>query len=119
MDELIALSSLSMSPVAFSLMASDLRRASWAWLRAAASCSRDIRDCSSSAWTSEEQAGTRSQERQKKEEGEDSSKIQYTLWSCSDERLRTPSFSITLRMATFRSYLTVASCTTILRANQA
>jgi hypothetical protein len=46
MAELIALSTLAMSPMAFSLMASDLRRASWAWLRAAASCSWDARDYS-------------------------------------------------------------------------
>jgi hypothetical protein len=39
MAELIALPSLVMSPMAFSLMASDFRRASQAWLRAAASCS--------------------------------------------------------------------------------
>jgi hypothetical protein len=49
-----------MSPMAFSAMASDLRRASQAWLRAAASCSRVVRDCSSSVWTSEEQARARS-----------------------------------------------------------
>jgi hypothetical protein len=41
MAELIALPSLAMSPMAFSLMASDLRRAPRAWLRAAVSCSRD------------------------------------------------------------------------------
>jgi hypothetical protein len=44
------------SELAMSPMASDLRRASRAWLRAATSCSRDARDCSSSSWTSEEQA---------------------------------------------------------------
>jgi hypothetical protein len=60
MAELIALPSLAMSPMAFSAMASDLRRASLAWFRVDASCSRDARDCSSSAWTSEEQARTRS-----------------------------------------------------------
>jgi hypothetical protein len=49
-----------MSPMAFSAMASDLHRASRAWFRAAESCSRDVRDCSSSAWTSKEQARTRS-----------------------------------------------------------
>jgi hypothetical protein len=49
-----------MSLMAFLLMASDLRRASRAWLRAAASCFRDARDCSSSAWTSERQARMRS-----------------------------------------------------------
>jgi hypothetical protein len=43
-----------------SMDASDLCWASWAWLRAAASYSRDARDCSSSAWTSERQARTRS-----------------------------------------------------------
>jgi hypothetical protein len=41
MAELIALPSLAMAPMVFSLMASDLHRASQAWLRAAASCSRD------------------------------------------------------------------------------
>jgi hypothetical protein len=50
--------SLAMSPMDFSLMASDLRGASQAWLRAAVSCSRDARDYSSSAWTSERQART-------------------------------------------------------------
>jgi hypothetical protein len=40
-------------------------------------------------------------------------KVKYALWSCSDERLMTPSFSITLRIPTFRSFLIVASCTTI------
>jgi hypothetical protein len=60
MAELIALPSLAMSPVAFSLMASDLRRASQAWFRAAASYSQDARDYSSSAWTSERQTKTRS-----------------------------------------------------------
>jgi hypothetical protein len=48
MAELIALPSLAISLIAFSLMASDLHRASRAWLRAAASCSRDTRDYSSS-----------------------------------------------------------------------
>jgi hypothetical protein len=69
MAELIALPSLAMSLMAFSAMASDLRRASRAWFRADASCSRDDRDCSSSVWTSEEQAKTRSHrglERKKK-----------------------------------------------------
>jgi hypothetical protein len=51
---------LAMSSMAFSVMASDLRRASWAWFKAATSYSRDARDYSSSAWTSEEQARTRS-----------------------------------------------------------
>jgi hypothetical protein len=46
--ELNNLPSLVMSPIAFSAMASDLRWASRAWLRAAASCSRDERTCSSS-----------------------------------------------------------------------
>jgi hypothetical protein len=69
MAELITLPSLAMSPMAFSLMASDLCQASRAWLRAAVSCSRDTRDRSSSAWTSEEQVGMRSQERQKKKKG--------------------------------------------------
>jgi hypothetical protein len=46
--------------MAFSLMASDLHWASWAWLRAAASCSRDARDCSSSVRTSEKPTRTRS-----------------------------------------------------------
>jgi hypothetical protein len=69
MAGLITLPSLAMSLMAFSLMASDLRLASRAWLRAVASCSRDARDRSSSAWTFEEQAGTRSQERQKKKKG--------------------------------------------------
>jgi hypothetical protein len=60
MAELITLPSLAMSPMAFSLMASDLHLASQAWLRAVASCSRDARNCSSSAWTYEGQARTRS-----------------------------------------------------------
>jgi hypothetical protein len=49
----------------------------------------------------------------KEEEEEDNTEIQYVLWSCFAERLRTPSFSITLRMAAFHSCLTVAGCTTI------
>jgi hypothetical protein len=66
------------------------------------------------AWTSEEQATTRGHGGLKgKKEQEDNIEVQHVLWSCSDERLRTPSFSITLRMAAFRSCLTVASCTTI------
>jgi predicted LPLAT superfamily acyltransferase len=48
MAELITLPSLAISPMAFSLMASNLRRASRAWLRAVASYSRNARDCSSS-----------------------------------------------------------------------
>jgi hypothetical protein len=39
MAELIALLSLAISPMAFSLMASNLHRASRAWLWVAASCS--------------------------------------------------------------------------------
>jgi hypothetical protein len=58
MAELIALPSLATFPMAFSVMASDLRRASRTWLRAAVSYSRDARDYSSSAWISEEQAKT-------------------------------------------------------------
>jgi hypothetical protein len=46
MAELITLPSLAISPIAFSLMASDLRPTSRAWLKAATSCSRDARDCS-------------------------------------------------------------------------
>jgi hypothetical protein len=84
--ELSVLPSLATSLIAFSLIASDLRRASRDWLGVAASCSWDARACSSSAWS---------------------------FWSCSDKRLRAPSFSITLRMVAFRSYLTVTSCTTI------
>jgi hypothetical protein len=53
MAALIALPSLAMSLMTFSLMASDLRRVSRAWLRATASYSRDARDYSSSVWTSE------------------------------------------------------------------
>jgi hypothetical protein len=60
MAELITQPSLAMSSTAFSVMASDLHRASRAWFRADASCSRDAQDCSSSAWTSKEQAETRS-----------------------------------------------------------
>jgi hypothetical protein len=69
MAELITLPSLALSPMAFSAMASVLHRASRAWFRAAVPCSRDARDCSSSAWTSEEQARTKSHrglERKKK-----------------------------------------------------
>jgi hypothetical protein len=69
MAELIALPSLAMSPMAFSAMASDLRRASRAWFRAVVSCSQDARDYSNSVWTSEEQVKTRSHgglERKKK-----------------------------------------------------
>jgi hypothetical protein len=39
--------------------------------------------------------------------------VQNVLWSCSDKRLRTLSFSITLRTAAFHSCFTVASCATI------
>jgi hypothetical protein len=53
MAELIALPSLAMSPMAFWLMASDLRWASRAWLRTATSCSRDACNCSSSVLVSE------------------------------------------------------------------
>jgi hypothetical protein len=49
--------------------------------------------------------------RRKKQEGD--IEAQYVLWSCSDKRWRTPSFSITLRMAAFHSFLIIASCTTI------
>jgi hypothetical protein len=49
---LITLPSLAMSPMTFWLMAYDLRWASWAWLRAAASCSRAICDRSSSVLAS-------------------------------------------------------------------
>jgi hypothetical protein len=55
--------------MAFSLMASDLRRASRAWLRAAASRSRDARDCSSSAWSFEGQTKTRSHRVLEKQKG--------------------------------------------------
>jgi hypothetical protein len=48
MAELIALLSLEISPMAFSLMASNLHRASRAWFRVAASYSWEARDCSSS-----------------------------------------------------------------------
>jgi hypothetical protein len=58
--ELNVLPSLATSPIAFSLIASNLRKVSRSWLRAA-SCSRDARACSSLAWT---------------------------FWSCSDKRLR-------------------------------
>jgi hypothetical protein len=51
--------------------------------------------------------------RGEEEEREDNTKVQYVLWSCSDKRLRTPSFLITLRIAAFRSCLTVASYTNI------
>jgi hypothetical protein len=70
------LPSLATSPNAFSLIAYDLCRASRVWLRAAASCSRDARACSSSSWT---------------------------FWSYSDKRLRAPSVLITLRMVAFYS----------------
>jgi hypothetical protein len=51
---LIALPSLAMSSMTFWLMASDLRWASRAWVKAAASYSRAICDCSSSVLTSED-----------------------------------------------------------------
>jgi hypothetical protein len=60
MAELIALPSLAMSPMAFWLMASDLRWASRAWLRTAASCSQDACNCSSLVLVSEKRTGTRS-----------------------------------------------------------
>jgi hypothetical protein len=115
MAKLIALPSLAMSPMAFSTMASNLHRALRAWFREDASCSRDARDCSSSAWTSEEQARTRShgglEGKKKKIVRRHRSSI------CTLELLRQAledtSFSMTLRMAAFRSCLTVASCTTI------
>jgi hypothetical protein len=53
--DLIPLPSLTMSLMAFWLMASDLRWVSQAWLRAVASCSRDMCDCSSSVLTPEKQ----------------------------------------------------------------
>jgi hypothetical protein len=48
-------------------VASDLRQASRAWLRATASWSQDAGDCSSSAWTSEGQARMRSHDELEKE----------------------------------------------------
>jgi hypothetical protein len=51
--------------------------------------------------------------KENEEEEEDNTKIQYALWSYFAERLRTPSFSMTLRIAAFSFCWTVASCTTI------
>jgi hypothetical protein len=70
MAVLIALLSLDMSSMAFWLMASDLRWVSRALLRAAASYSWDICDCSSSVLTFEKRterqvmASLRKKERQ-------------------------------------------------------
>jgi hypothetical protein len=112
MAELIALPSLAMSPMAFSLMASNLRRG--VADLAQGGCillpeSSRLLQLGLNLWkTCKNKTSWRAREKEK-----DRTNVQDSLWSYSDERLMASSFSTTLSIAAFHSCLTVASCTTI------